>query len=73
MVRTLPIFVHVAYVPGSSRCDMLCTSGVVDDVIFSLYAYNTSISVTANSTVDRLTPLLHGSDCVLSQMTAGTI
>ena len=37
-VRSSPIFVHVAYVRGSvllwRHCDMLCTSGFTDDVMF---------------------------------------
>ena len=38
-VRSLPIFVHVTYGRGSvliwRRCDMLCTSGFIDDVIIA--------------------------------------
>ena len=39
--RSLPIFVHVAYDRGSvlrHRCDTLCTSGFVDDIMFFLYS-----------------------------------
>jgi len=39
MAELHQIFVHVAYGPGSflfwRRCDTLCTSGFVDDVMFS--------------------------------------
>ena len=38
-----PIFVHVAYGPGlvplCGLCDMFCTSGFVDDVMFSHNSY----------------------------------
>jgi len=40
-VRSLPIFVHVAYGRGSLLfrfcCNILCTSGFVDDIMFSFY------------------------------------
>ena len=36
--RSVPILVHVAYGRGSvllrRRCDVLCTSGIVDDIVF---------------------------------------
>jgi len=45
--RSLSIFVHVAYGPGlvllRRRCDTLCTSGFVDDIMFLLCVWQSFI------------------------------
>jgi len=76
MSEVHPIF--VAFCLWSSfgpplRCNMLCTSGFMDDVMFSfnrLYGGVTLLRQSRCSVVNGITPLLCGIGCVLSYTTA---